>query len=50
MGTSKLELHPGGGRAPARITGLQDYGLLSGTNFRWSVYYENESLGDPSIT
>ena len=35
-------------RSDNRIAGLLT--AASGTNFRWSVYYENESLGDPSIT
>jgi hypothetical protein len=36
-----------GSRSDTRIAGLLS--AASGTNFRWSVYYENESLGDPSI-
>ena len=36
-----------GSRSDTRIAGLLS--AATGTNFRWSLYYENESLGDPSI-
>ena len=37
----------------SRCTARNFAGLLSaaaGTNFRWSLYYENESQGDPSVS
>ena len=37
-----------GSRTDGRISALLQG--ASGTNFRWSIYYENESQGDPSVT
>ena len=36
-----------GSRTDTRIAGLLQ--AASGTSFRWSIYYENESQGDPSV-
>jgi acid phosphatase type 7 len=36
-----------GSRTDAHISGLLQ--AAAGTNFRWSIYYENESQGDPSV-
>jgi acid phosphatase type 7 len=36
-----------GSRTDGRISGLLQ--AASGTNFRWSIYHENESQGDPSV-
>jgi Glycosyl hydrolase family 99/Calcineurin-like phosphoesterase len=36
-----------GSRTDGRIAGLLQ--AAAGTNFRWSIYYENESQGDPSV-
>ena len=36
-----------GSKTDGRIPALLQ--AASGTNFRWSVYYENESQGDPSV-
>ena len=35
-----------GSKADSRVPALLS--AASGTNFRWSLYYENESLGDPT--
>lgn len=37
-----------GSRTDGRISALLQ--AAAGTNFRWSIYYENESQGDPSVT
>ena len=37
-----------GSRTDTRIPGLLQ--AAAGTNFRWSIYYENESLKDPSVS
>jgi hypothetical protein len=37
-----------GSRTDTRIPGLLQ--AAAGTNFRWSIYYENESQGDPSVS
>lgn len=36
-----------GSRTDSRIAGLLQ--AAGGTSFRWSIYYENESKGDPSV-
>jgi hypothetical protein len=36
-----------GSRTDGRIAGLLQ--AAAGTNFRWSIYHENESQGDPSV-
>jgi acid phosphatase type 7 len=36
-----------GSRTDSRISGLLQ--AAGGTSFRWSIYYENESKGDPSV-
>jgi hypothetical protein len=37
-----------GSRTDTHIPGLLQ--AAAGTNFRWSIYYENESQGDPSVS
>src|SRR5690349_11125038 len=37
-----------GSKTDTHIPGLLQ--AASGTNFRWSIYYENESQGDPSVS
>ncbi len=37
-----------GSQTDTKIAGLLT--AASGTNFRWALYYENESLGDPSVS
>ncbi len=37
-----------GDHTDAKVAGLLS--ASAGTNFRWSLYYENESTGDPSVT
>jgi hypothetical protein len=37
-----------GSQTDARIAGLLT--AAGGTHFRWALYYENESLGDPSVS
>ena len=37
-----------GSRTDTRIAGLLQ--AAAGTDFRWSIYYENESQGDPSVS
>jgi hypothetical protein len=37
-----------GTQTDSKISGLLS--AASGTNFRWSLYYENESMGDPSVS
>jgi hypothetical protein len=37
-----------GSRTDAHIPGLLQ--AAAGTDFRWSIYYENESQGDPSVS
>jgi len=37
-----------GSRTDTRISGLLQ--AAAGTSFRWSIYYENESLGNPTVT
>lgn len=37
-----------GTQTDSKVAGLLN--AASGTDFRWALYYENESLGDPSVT
>ena len=37
-----------GSRTDTHMPGLLQ--AAAGTNFRWAIYYENESQGDPSVT